>query len=246
MNDKIKYILGGAIVVLIGLTMSLLFLYGKERANYKEQANLYNAINGELQTWKDKDSLNNAKIQIIQTEKAETFLELKNLEGINLELQNLIKNQGKKIKDLNSALILKSETIIRDTTRLYYPIEGDTIIFSQSVLLDSIQDDWIDVVYGFNKGKSILDFTLLNEYHVTFGYEGVSLFKRGTPYAIVKNINPYTNTSDFKVYQVTPAPQKRFGLSLQTGFGGLYDIKNKNLGYGPYVGLGINYTILFW
>ena len=75
----------------------------------------------------------------MQTDKASDFIEIRNLTGTNLELQNLIKRQGKQIKDLNTALILKEETIIRDTTRLYYPIEGDTLIFSKSVLLDTIK-----------------------------------------------------------------------------------------------------------
>lgn len=246
MKNKIFYILGGAIAILIGAILLLLFLYNKEKGNYREQVNLYNSITGELKTWKDKDSLNLAKIQIMQTDKVSDFLKIKNLTGTNLELQNLLKSQGRKIKDLNAALILKSETVIRDTTRLYYPIEGDTIVFSQSVLLDSIQNKWIDVTYGFNKGKSILDFTLYNEYEVTFGYEGSTLFKRGIPYATVKNKNPYTTTSDFRVYQVTSPKQKRFGVSLQAGFGGLYDIKNDNIGYGPYIGLGLNYNIITW
>ena len=245
-NNKIFYILGGAIAILLGVAISLLFLYNKEKNNYKEQVNLYNAITDNLKTWKDKDSLNLAKIQVMQTDKASDFLKIKNLEGTNLELQNLIKSQGKKIKDLNTALIVKSETIIRDTTRIYYPIEGDTIIFSQSVLLDSIKNEWITALYGFNKGRSVLDFTLVNDYHITIGYEGGNVFKQGTPFAIIKNLNPYTITNDLRVYQTSMKKQKRIGISLQTGFGGLYDIKTKTLGYGPYVGLGVNYNILLW
>ena len=246
MNNKLNIVLLGIIAILLGVAIFLGVIANKNKDSYREQVSLYNAITDTLKTWKDKDSLNNAKIQVMQTEKTADFLKIQNLTGTNLELQNLIKSQGKRIKDLNTALIVKSETIIRDTTRIYYPIEGDTIIFSQSVLLDSIENEWITALYGFNKGRSVLDFTLVNDYHITIGYEGGNVFKQGTPFAIIKNLNPYTITNDLRVYQTSMKKQKRIGVSLQAGFGGLYDIKIKTLGYGPYIGLGINYNILLW
>lgn len=246
MNNKINIILLGIIAILLGVAIFLGVTANENKNNYRDQVNLYNAITDTLQTWKDKDSLNNAKIQVMQTEKASDFLKIQNLTGTNLELQNLIKSQGKRIKDLNTALIVKSETIIRDTTRIYYPIEGDTIIFSQSVLLDSIENEWITALYGFNKGRSILDFTLINDYQITIGYEGGNVFRQGIPFATIKNLNPYTITNDLRVYQTSMKKQKRIGISLQTGFGGLYNINTKTLGYGPYIGLGINYNILLW
>jgi hypothetical protein len=47
-----------------------------------------------------------------------------------------------------------------------------------------------------------------------------------------------------RVYQVSVPKQKRMGISFQTGFGGVYDMKNNNISYGPYVGLGLNYNII--
>lgn len=234
------------ITALAVIVVSLFIQIGKYRSDYKEQVNLYNSITDSLKTWKDKDSLNLAKIQVMQTDKVSDFLKIKNLTGTNLELQNLIKNRDKKIKDLNTALILKNETVIRDTTKLYYPVGGDTLIFSQSVLLDTLNNRWVNAIYGFNRGFSYLDLRIVNEYEVTIGYEGGNIFKKGTPFATVRNLNPYTTTNDIRVYQVSIPKQKRFGISLQTGFGGIYDIRNTTFGYGPFIGLGINYNILLW
>ena len=244
--NKLNFILIIIIAVSIGAAIFFNKKYQESRKDYKDQVELYNAITSELKNWKDKDSLNLSKIQIMQTEKASDFLKIKNLQGTNLELQNLIKNQNKKIKDLNTALILKDETVIRDTTRIYYPIGGDTLVFSQSVLLDTIKNKWIDVTYGFNKGRSHFDLKIVNEYELTIGYEGGNLFKKGTPYAIIKNRNPYTTTTDLRVYQVAVPKQKRYGFALQAGFGGFYDLKTTNIGYGPYVGLGFSYNIIRW
>lgn len=246
MNNKINIILLGIIAILLGVAIFLGVTANKDKDSYREQVSLYNAITDTLKTWKDKDSLNNAKIQVMQTEKTADFLKIQNLTGTNLELQNLIKNKDKKIKDLNTALIHKDETVYIDTLRMYYPVGGDTIIFSQSVLLDTINNKWINAKYGFNRGLSYLDLRVYNEYQITIGYEGGNLFRKGTPYGIVTNMNPYTLTKDMRVYQVSVPKQKRMGISFQAGFGGVYDMKNSNISYGPYIGLGLNYNIIKW
>lgn len=244
--SKKDLIFGGVIVILLGVTILLFSLLGKKISDYKEQVELYNSITDTVKLYKNKDSLNVAKIQVMQTDKESDFLKIKNLTGTNLELQKLIKNKDKKIKDLNTALIHKDETVYIDTLRMYYPIGGDTIIFSQSVLLDTINNKWINAKYGFNKGLSYLDLKVYNEYQITIGYEGGNLFKKGTSYGIVTNINPYTSPKDIRVYQVSVPEQKRMGISFQTGFGGVYDMKNSNISYGPYIGLGLNYNIIKW
>lgn len=246
MNNKLNIVLLGIIAILLGVAIFLGVTANKNKDSYREQVNLYNAITDNLKTWKDKDSLNLAKIQVMQTDKASDFLKIKNLEGTNLELQNLIKNQGKKIKDLNTAFIHKDETVYIDTLRMYYPIGGDTIVFSQSVLLDTINNKWINAKYGFNKGLSYLDLKIYNDYQITIGYEGGNLFRNGIPYGVVTNMNPYTSTKDMRVYQVSVPKQKRYGFALQAGFGGFYDLKTTNIGYGPYVGLGFSYNIIRW
>lgn len=243
MNKK-DLIFGGVIVILLGVTILLFSLLSEKRSDYKEQVELYNSITDTVKFYKNKDSLNVAKIQVMQTDKESDFLKIKNLTGTNLELQNLIRNKDKEIKDLNTALIHKDETVYIDTLRIYYPVGGDTIIFSQSVLLDTINTKWINAKYGFNRGFSYLDLKVYNEYQITIGYEGGNLFKKGTPYGIVTNMNPYTSTKDMRVYQVSVPKQKRMGISFQTGFGGVYDMKNNNISYGPYIGLGLNYNII--
>lgn len=245
MNKK-DLIFGGVIVILLGVAILLFSLLNEKRSDYKEQVELYNSITDTVKFYRNKDSLNVAKIQVMQTDKESDFLKIKNLTGTNLELQNLIRNKDKKIKDLNTALIHKDETVYIDTLRMYYPVGGDTIIFSQSVLLDTINNKWINAKYGFNKGFSYLDLKVYNEYQITIGYEGGNLFKKGTPYGIVTNMNPYTSTKDMRVYQVSVPKQKRMGISFQAGFGGVYDMKNSNIGYGPYIGLGLNYNIIKW
>ena len=237
-------------LVVVGLLIAALTItfvsLNRQKSKFVDQEELYNAVTDDLKTWKDKDSLNFAKIQIIQTDKAKDFLKIENLKGVNLDLQNLIKSQNKKIKDLTAALVIESNTIYTDTLRLFLPLGGDTIVFSKSVLLDSISNLWIDATFGFNKGFSYLDVNVKNKYEIVMGFEGKSIFKRGVPYATIKNLNPYTETKEMRVYQVTMPKQKTLGISIQAGFGGVYDMKSESLGYGPYIGLGVHYNIINW
>lgn len=245
MSNKTGVVVGVIVLLLAALITSIMTI-SKQKKDFKNQEQLYNAVTDTLKTWKDKDSLNHAKIQIMETAKASDFLKLKNLTGLNLELQELVKRQKKEIKGLNAALILESETSYTDTMRLYYPIGGDTIVFSKSILLDIIDNEWINAMYGFNKGKSHFELFVRNKYEVTFGLEGKTWFKRGVPYANVKNLNPYTSTKDMRVYQVTAPKQNRWGISLQSGYGVLYDVSNKQFGHGAFMGLGINYNLISW
>ena len=232
--------------VAIAIIISLIALLVNSRRDVVSQKDLYEAITDSLYLYKTKDSLNAVRIQIIQTDREKDFLTIKNLTGTNLELQNLVKNKDKRISELSAALILKDETVIYDTTRVFHPIGGDTLVFSQSILLDTINTQWYNATFGFKYGFSHLDLKVRNQYNITLGYEGGNWFKRGTPYARVVNLNPYTQPNDLRVYQVAVPPPKRFGLGIQSGFGGLYDIRNNNLGYGFYIGLGFSYNIIRW
>ena len=245
MDNLKNYLLYLALIIVTVLIVIRIFSIDY-KVKYKEQVKLYDAITDSLQHYKTSDSLNVAKIKVIETERLQDFLNIKNLTGTVKELQELIINRDKKIKDLTAALVLKDETIIIDTLRLYYPIEGDTIIFSKSILLDTINTKWYNIVHGFRYGYSYLDLKVYNEYNVLIGYENGGLFKKGTPYATITNLNPYTYTNEMRVYQVKFPSIKRNGLGVTLGFGGLYDMKNKNFGYGPYIGGSYTYNILLW
>ena len=91
---------------------------------YRDQIDLYLSLTDILHNYRTKDSLNAATIKVIETHRAEDFLKIKNLEGYNLKLQQLISSQGKSIKDLTSALIVATETHFTDTIREYLPLGG--------------------------------------------------------------------------------------------------------------------------
>ena len=205
-----------------------------------KQKDLYEAITDSLHTYKNKDSLNVAYIKVIQTDKAKDFLEIKNLTGSNLKLQNLIKSQGKDIKNLKAALIIATETQYVDTIRDYYPIGGDTIIFSQSTLIDSVSNNWIKASWGFNKGKSILKVKTFDEFSLVLKQS-----KEGQV-AEITNLNPYSSTKEMKVFNIATPRQKKMGFGYSIGIAGHYGYFNRQFDVGPYIGIGINGNLFEW
>lgn len=242
MNKK-SLIVTSVIFSLLVIVFSLSNLVIKFKKSEILQKELYESITDSLVTYKNKNNLNESKIKVIIAESEKDFLKIKNLEGTNLELQNLIKNKDKKIKDLNTALIIASETKITDTLRQYYLIGGDTIAFSKSILLDTINNQWYDATFGFKYGISYLDLSIKNKYNVLIGYEGKTIFKKGIPYATITNLNPHSSTVDMRVYQVKVDKARKINLGLNAGVGGMYDLANMRFGVGPYVGFGLTYNL---
>ena len=135
MKAKTKALLAFAFMNILLIILAIISITNKvsEVKERDKQVKLYNAITDSLKRYKTKDSLNVALISVMETNSAKDFLDIKNLTGTNLELQNSIKAQGKQIKDLKTALKIKTETIFIDTIREFRPISGDTIIFSKEI-----------------------------------------------------------------------------------------------------------------
>lgn len=236
-----KYLIPLTFVLLI-IVASLTNVVIKSKKDLTNAENLYESITDSLVSYKNKDSLNVSKILVMQSSSEKDFLKIKNLEGSNLILQNMIKNKDKEIKKLNTALLIKSETRI-DTLKEYYPISGDTIIFSKSIILDSLRNNWVYAKYGFINGLSFMTLKIQNQYQVTIGEEGGNIFRKGKMYSTVTNMNPYTKTTDMRVYQINNTVPKKIKVNLNLGIGGLYDISHRNFGFGPYAGIGFTYNL---
>ena len=77
------------ILLLISLSLSNR-TKNKYRDRYNNQVELYNSITDSLKKYKNKDSLNTAVIKVMETDKTKDFLKIKNLEGYNLKLPEIL------------------------------------------------------------------------------------------------------------------------------------------------------------
>lgn len=224
---KKSNILNIFLFIFIGLILISIFLNTNKNS---EKIDLIEALNSDLKKWKDIDSLNNAKIQVLQTEKTKTFLKLKTNDSLVKELQKLVKKKDKEYSSLYSATIFNSSTNI-NTSTVSEIIKYDTIISNNTVSIYPTYSSKLNLsnwIYGkviSNKDSSILDIKVRNIYSITIGVEKKNIFSKGKTYVDIKNHNPYTETEKMRTYQV------------------LNTIKYKKIGIGPVVGLGIDKKI---
>src|SRR5690554_2916839 len=98
-----KFSLLNLILLIVGVAIivTLAILYFNKAKELDEQIALTKAANAELVVWKDKDGLNNAKIEALETQNTKTFLafetqdeEIKKLQGAVKEMSKYLKKQG--------------------------------------------------------------------------------------------------------------------------------------------------------
>ena len=224
------------LIVLVGSFSNLLINKNKK---IKEQIGLLEAFNDTICIYKDKDSLMHSKIATLNTENTKMFTRIKNKDSQITDLQKLANKYKKQIKNggsiTNTITVTKYDTIfsfVKDTGKI---IGKDTI-------LNSINNEWIKSTFGFLGKKIKYDLQITNKYSVIIGEE------KGKRYAEVINYNPYSSTVQLRTYElILPKQKKKLNsIGIQTGFGGVYNIQNNNLGYGPYIGLGYSFNILNW
>lgn len=225
------------IILSIILFFAILGTCNKSR-RLKESDNLLQTTNDTLQTWKNKYGESLAKISVIETEKAKTFLELQTSNETIQTLQDLVKDYKKKLKNKGSATVIITETVIDTFVQTIVVVDSSGNIKS---LEGHYKDLWVDIESISTRDTTIYNFKSFSEIHLVIGEEREGLFKKKS-YAILHDKNPYTNIVDMRTYQVATPPPKRFGIGIVAGYGGL--ISQNGTSLGGFVGLGGSYNFI--
>ena len=230
------------VYIIIAVILLLLFegvvVYRFSNKSKAEDKSLIGSLNAELTTWKDKDSLSHAKIQIIETEKTKDFLSLQSKDKEIIKLQKTVKQYEKQIKNQGSVTNFTSETKITTKDSLV----TDSVCGKCSFYFSN-SNPWFSVdasIYPTETPNQLslsLDLKVKNEYSVIVGEEKQGLFKKPKPFVEVLNHNPYSETESLRTYQVSTPKLKRWGVGPQIGFG-----LNSNFTTGAYVGIGLHYS----
>ena len=234
-SKTLVYIIIAAILLLLFEGVVVYRFSNKSKA---EDKSLIGSLNAELTTWKDKDSLSHAKIQIIETEKTKDFLSLQSKDEEIIKLQKTVKQYEKQIKNQGSVTNFTSETKISTKDSLV----TDSVCGKCSFYFSN-SNPWFSVdasIYPTETSNQLslsLDLKVKNEYSVIVGEEKQGLFKKPKPFVEVLNHNPYSETESLRTYQVSTPKLKRWGVGPQIGFG-----LNSNFTTGAYVGIGLHYS----
>ena len=197
-------------------------------------------------------------------EKSILIIQKQNLKKYNQKLYNEIKY----LKN-NPIIITKQEIkIIRDTVYIFPQIDSSNIVFENNILL--IPFKWKDSVYYGNKnyrileGKYIIEIDtnmniktkdfIINKDEIGISFiTGIAETKDDRVKIFIKSEFP-----GFKVTSIEGAlfdprnskiikkffPQKRWGLSIYSGYGFYFDIQKMKFGRALQIGIGINYNII--
>lgn len=220
-------------IIITILILLVIWLYIKHLTNKNKTLELkYNVATAEMQVFTDKDNNQVAKIIVFEAEKAKDFLKIKSQDSMVVFLQSEVKKYKNQIKEPGSSVttVTNSTNISGSgvTTVIPPTVQGKSPIYT------TIKNtEWIDIFIKAASDSIIYKLNIRNKYSVLIGYE------KGLPFAQVKNLNPFTETTDLRTYQVTMPKIKRIGIGIQTGYG---------IGSGgitPYIGVGISYNVFF-
>lgn len=209
----------------------------------------YKVMNGKLETSEQNLIAYKGQMEQLELKNGELIatrdsyiLDKKNLE----EALNVSKSEVKELeKKLNSSLayIANMESQVRIDT---VTIVKDSIIYDEGDIAQihfDYDDDWFGV-------KGITDLTgpeITTSLYDIKMYVPIQWGMTDNYKIFVKSDNPYVSFTNLDGAVIDGSKlipkQRKFGLSVQGGFGVNYDLLSKNLGVGPYLGLGIHWRI---
>lgn len=104
------------------------------------------------------------------------------------------------------------QVIIHDTIK-----GADGISYVYPEYRDTTLNKWEDIKITANKDSVHIDYKVFNEFNIVQSWERPSFLKRKTPIANITNLNPHTETKEFKTFTL----QENNGNRLRDGLIGV-------------------------
>lgn len=226
-------------IILVIAILVLGNMYFTEKDLRIEQEDLVEASNSELQLWKNEAGQNMAKIQVLETQNAKTFLAFKTQDSTIKELQALVKENRRLLKkNQGAAAVIKSETKI-DTTAVTTVTKDSTT--GDNIYTSLFKSPWYDIKTTAKADSTNIDVTTYHTLSLVIGKEKQGFFKKAKTFAIAKDDNPYSNIKDMKVYNITQ-DNKRFIIGPNVGAG--LSLSQGVVKTSWQIGFGVTYKLL--
>lgn len=165
------------------------------------------------------------------------------------QLQEYLDMSKSEVKELEKALKSKVASVTKVESQVKYDtitvenvvdiVHGDTLTYHINYNQPWIKFNSATEIMGANIKTTFSDFVVPVPLQVGMTDD----------YRIwVKSDNPYLQVTDVRGAVIEGSrlnrKQKRWGLGMQLGIGGQYDLTRKQFGFGPYIGVGISYNFL--
>lgn len=230
--DKIEKLI--LVIVCIFILIIVWNIPSCDNKNLKQDNKLLLDLQDTLVKHRNKDGSQTAQIGILQSRNTNLILQLNTKDETIKSLQDEIKKNKDRIKNGGSISVFTTITTYQDSTKTSTSYLSDSSIVYKASSKDTTWVKWNTIS---NKNSTSLDLKVKNAYTVVIGSERVSLFKRKS-IVEVTNKNPFTDTQALRAFEVKDTRRNKLSLGIQGGYG----ITLK--GFGPYLGIGINFKIL--
>lgn len=233
MTTTTKEIIKHSLLILTCLLLFVLFSLEKKKAKIKKELAL--ASQDSLSFYKNKQGELVGRIQTLQSEKVNTFLQLETKDGEIVALQNLVKEYKRKLGASGSAGIIVIEgDVVTEIETVY-----DTI--KESYEGDFNLENWVWGGLSIKAGNAKLSLSYRDSIHFVLGEERTGFLGLGkrVPFSDVISKNPYNSITSYRTYQVIPVKRTRIGIGpiIGTGYAGPE--------FTPvFVGFGVQYCVI--
>lgn len=242
--DKIKK---SFIELIIVIVFFISFIIGLKycKKPIKESNTIYSHLEDTIKKYKNKNGELVSSISLLQASNVNTLLEIKSKDKTIQWLQSEVLLNKDKIKNGGSVSVVGTEVIFTGTNGTVInsnpskPIKiGDTLYVFPEYLSFSKDSTWIKYKIVANKDSTNLDLKVTNKYSVIIGEKRDKWYSKKYPVVEVTNKNPYDNIKTLRAFEVKNNQKTRLGLGLSAGWG----VSPKSI--QPYIGVGINYTLI--
>jgi hypothetical protein len=189
---------------------------------YKEIVQLYQVAQDSLTITRNKLGQQVAKTTVLQATNEKYFLKLQTNDVEIKHLQDVVKEEKKKRRDVEVALVVTTNTNIhlKDSIRNLIAGYDTTDSVPTPVYEKEFKNEWVSGKVRLGLKQFELNQVIVNKYEIVVGDEPDGWFKK-KPYAQIKNLNPYSSVESMKVYQKTSVPNKGLKTATKYGVGGI-------------------------
>lgn len=221
---------------LVGIAIALLAFSSIQECSDKQKSDkkaneLVSALNDTVKYYINQQGQQVARIQQIQMESAKAFTDL-NLQNNQelVKLQKVVESYKKELKKGGSVTVIEGETKF-DT--VYVDKKHDGKIVGRDTFMNTIDNKWITLTYGWKKDSTIAQLKTRDEYDIVIGYD------KKKPFADVTSHSPYSSVRTVRSFQVEVPKQKKnhIGIGIMYGIGA--DFKPQ-----PVIGIGYTRSII--
>jgi len=228
------------IVVCILLAFSIYDSYTKSEKIEDNKA-INEALKDSLSTYRNKNGELVSRIKTINVSNISSFLNIASKDKQIKDLQELVKEYEKRLKDKGSAGIVNLEGGIEQflETEISFDslnIKENTLKVYPTYTSKFNLDNWVWGKITANKDTTLVSVRYKEKVSFVIGKENTGFLGLKNEYfSDVKLENPYSKVSSFRTYN-TKIPQPRFALTV--GLAGTYSFGRQQFEAYPAVTLG--------